>query len=254
MRDARADEQPVLGSHSRLDRLDLPAHVTKPAAVRPMLGSRPFTVRRARTDWHPDSYAELGSTVGVSLTKGGTFSLTKQAGAAGVDAVNVGLGWDAHSTDGADFDLDACAIGVKADGKVLSDKYFVFYLNLASPEGAIRQTGEHHKGACDKERITLNLAAVPAEVDKVVFAVAVWGAVQHSQTFGQVRNAFIRVLNPANGEELARYDLNEDTSTETAMVFGELYRNQTEWRFRAVGEGHSPGLVGIAKEFGISFR
>lgn len=142
--------------------------------------------------------------MGVSLTKGGTFALTKYAGAAGLRAVYVGFGWDAHSTDGVELNCDAVAIGVKADGSVLSDMHVVFYGNLASPEGAIQQTGEHHKVGCDNERITLNLATVPAEVDKVVFAVAVWRADQHSETFGQVRNAFIRRRPRADGPHPCR--------------------------------------------------
>lgn len=192
--------------------------------------------------------------MGVNLTKGGNVSLTKQAGAAGLRAVTVGLGWDARSTDGADFDLDASAIGVKADGKVLSDKHFVFYGNLASPEGAIQHTGDNltGEGEGDDENINLNLSVVPAEVDRVVFPVSIYEADQRAQSFGQVRNAFIRVLNQANGEELARYDLTEDASTETAMVFGELYRNGVEWKFRAVGQGYAAGLAGIAREYGVS--
>jgi tellurium resistance protein TerD len=192
--------------------------------------------------------------VGVSLTKGGNVSLTKQAGDAGLSAVTVGLGWDVRSTDGAGFDLDASAIGIKADGKVLSDKHFVFYGNLVSPEGAIEHTGDNltGEGDGDDESIKVNLGAVPAEVDTIVFPVSIYEAEQRSQSFGQVRNAFIRVMNKANGEELARYDLSEDAATETAMVFGELYRNGADWKFRAVGQGYSSGLAGIAKDYGVS--
>jgi tellurium resistance protein TerD len=191
--------------------------------------------------------------VGVSLTKGGNVSLTKQAGTAGLTAVTVGLGWDARSTDGAAFDLDASAIGVKADGKVLSDKHFVFYGNLTSPESSIVHQGDNltGEGEGDDESIKVNLALVPGEVDKVVFPVSIYEADQRSQSFGQVRNAFIRVVNEVNGEELTRYDLSEDAATETAMVFGELYRNGDEWKFRAVGQGYSTGLAGIAKDFGV---
>jgi len=192
--------------------------------------------------------------VGVSLTKGGNVSLTKQAGAAGLSTVNIGLGWDARSTDGAEFDLDASAIGVKADGKVLSDKHFVFYGNLTSPESGIVHNGDNltGEGDGDDETITVNLAAVPADIDKIVFPVSIYEAEQRTQSFGQVRNAFIRVVNTVNGDELSRYDLAEDAATETAMVFGELYRNAAEWKFRAVGQGYSTGLAGIAKDFGVS--
>ena len=192
--------------------------------------------------------------MGVSLSKGGNVSLTKQAGAAGLTAVTVGLGWDVRTTTGTDFDLDASAIGVKAEGKVLTDQHFVFYGNLKSPEGAIEHTGDNltGEGEGDDEQIKVNLAAVPAEIDKLVFPVSIYDAETRSQSFGQVRNAFIRVLNQANGEELARYDLTEDASTETAMVFGELYRNGAEWKFRAVGQGYASGLRGIAQDYGVS--
>jgi tellurium resistance protein TerD len=192
--------------------------------------------------------------VGVSLSKGGNVSLTKEAGAAGLTAVTVGLGWDIRTTTGTDFDLDASAIGVKSDNKVLSDGHFVFFGNLKSPEGAIEHTGDNltGEGEGDDEQIKVNLATVPAEVDKVVFPVSIYDAEKRSQSFGQVRNAFIRVINQADGTELARYDLTEDASTETAMVFGELYRNGAEWKFRAVGQGYASGLRGIAQDFGVN--
>jgi len=192
--------------------------------------------------------------VPISLTKGGNVSLTKEAGAAGLTAVTAGLGWDVRSTTGADFDLDASALSVGADGKVISDKHFVFFNNLTSPDGAVEHTGDNltGEGEGDDEQIKLNLAAMPAEVDKVVFAVAIYDADARGQNFGQVRNAFIRVVNQADGTELARYDLTEDASTETAMVFGEIYRNGEEWKFRAVGQGYASGLAGIAKDFGVN--
>ena len=192
--------------------------------------------------------------MGVSLTKGGNVSLTKQAGAAGLTAVTVGLGWDIRTTTGGDFDLDASAIGAKGDGKVLTDQHFVFYGNLKSPEGAIEHTGDNltGEGEGDDEQIKVDLTVMPAEVDKIAFPVSIYDADKRSQTFGQVRNAFIRVLNQADGAELARYDLTEDASTETAMVFGELYRSGTEWKFRAVGQGYASGLSGIAGDFGVN--
>ncbi|OFE16169.1 chemical-damaging agent resistance protein C [Humibacillus sp. DSM 29435] len=192
--------------------------------------------------------------MGVSLSKGGNVSLTKQAGAAGLTAVTVGLGWDVRSTTGTDFDLDASAIGVKADGHVASDKHFVYFNNLTSPDGSIEHTGDNltGEGEGDDEAIKVNLAAVPAEIDKIVFPVSIYDAETRSQSFGQVRNAFIRVINQTDQTELARYDLSEDASTETAMVFGELYRNSAEWKFRAVGQGYASGLAGIAKDFGVN--
>lgn len=189
--------------------------------------------------------------MGVSLTKGGNVSLTKEA--PGLTAVTVGLGWDARSTTGTDFDLDASAIMAGVSGKVLSDGHFVFFNNLKSVDGSVEHTGDNltGEGDGDDEQITVNLATVPPEVDKIVFPVSIYDAAARSQSFGQVRNAFIRVINQAGGAEIARYDLSEDASTETAMVFGELYRNGAEWKFRAVGQGYAEGLVGIARDFGV---
>jgi tellurium resistance protein TerD len=189
--------------------------------------------------------------VGVSLTKGGNVSLTKEA--PGLTAVTVGLGWDARSTTGTDFDLDASAIMAGVSGKVLSDGHFVFFNNLTSVDGSVQHLGDNltGEGDGDDEEINVNLAAVPPEVDKIVFPVSIYDAAARSQSFGQVRNAFIRVINQAGGTEIARYDLSEDASTETAMVFGELYRNGAEWKFRAVGQGYAEGLVGIARDFGV---
>ena len=190
--------------------------------------------------------------MGVSLSKGGNVSLTKAA--PGLTAVVVGLGWDVRTTTGTDFDLDASAILVGVDGKVLTDKHFVFFNNLRSPEGAVEHLGDNltGDGDGDDEQVKVNLAAVPAEVDKIVFPVSIYDADTRSQSFGQVRNAFIRVVNQGDGAELARYDLSEDASTETAMVFGELYRNGAEWKFRAVGQGYASGLAGIARDFGVN--
>jgi tellurium resistance protein TerD len=190
--------------------------------------------------------------VSVSLTKGGNVSLTKEA--PGLTNVVVGLGWDVRTTTGTEFDLDASAIVVGADGKVVSDKHFVFFNNLATPDGAVRHTGDNLTGGGDgdDEQITVDLANLPAEIDKIVFPVSIYEAEARGQAFGQVRNAFIRVVNQADGAELTRYDLSEDASTETAMVFGELYRNGGDWKFRAVGQGYTAGLAGIAKDYGIN--
>ncbi len=190
--------------------------------------------------------------MGVSLSKGGNVSLSKEA--PGLTAVTVGLGWDIRSTTGTDFDLDASAIACGADGKVLSDQYFVFFNNLKTPDGIIEHTGDNltGEGEGDDEAIKVNLAAAPQEIAKVVFPVSIYDADSRSQSFGQVRNAFIRVVNQGNNQEIARYDLTEDASTETAMVFGELYRNGAEWKFRAVGQGYASGLAGIARDFGVN--
>ncbi|WP_375504065.1 TerD family protein [uncultured Jatrophihabitans sp.] len=188
----------------------------------------------------------------VSLAKGGNVSLSKEA--PGMTNVLVGLGWDARTTTGTDFDLDASAILLKADGKVLSDKHFIFFNNLTSPDGSVEHTGDNltGEGEGDDEAIKVNLASVPAEVDKIVFPVSIYEGQARQQGFGQVRNAFIRIVDQASNNEVARYDLTEDASTETAMVFGELYRNNSEWKFRAVGQGYSSGLVGIAQDFGVN--
>ncbi|MGZ4521131.1 MAG: TerD family protein [Mycobacteriaceae bacterium] len=192
--------------------------------------------------------------MGVSLSKGGNVSLTKEAGSAGLAAVTVGLGWDVRTTTGTDFDLDASAIACGADGKVASDKHFVFFNNLTSPDGSIQHTGDNltGEGEGDDEAIKVNVASVPAEIDKIVFPVSIYDGENRSQNFGQVSNAFIRIVNQANNTELARYDLSEDASTETAMVFGELYRSGAEWKFRAVGQGYASGLAGIAKDYGVN--
>ncbi|HEU0102339.1 MAG TPA: TerD family protein [Mycobacteriales bacterium] len=190
--------------------------------------------------------------MGVSLSKGGNVSLTKEA--PGLTAVTVGLGWDIRSTTGTDFDLDASAILVDAGGKVTGDKDFVFFNNLTSSDGSVKHLGDNltGEGEGDDEQVNVDLAAVPATVDKIVFPVSIYDAESRSQSFGQVRNAFIRIVNQAGGAELARYDLSEDASTETAMVFGELYRAGSDWKFRAVGQGYASGLKGIAQDFGVS--
>jgi tellurium resistance protein TerD len=194
----------------------------------------------------------MGVFVGVSLTKGGNVSLTKSA--PGLTAVAVGLGWDIRTTTGVDFDLDASAIMCGVDGKVLSDKHFVFFNNMKSVDGSVEHAGDNltGEGEGDDEVIKVNLASVPADVDKIVFPVSIYEGGTRAQSFGQVRNAFIRVVNQADNAEIARYDLSEDASTETAMVFGELYRNGAEWKFRAVGQGYASGLSGIATDFGVS--
>jgi tellurium resistance protein TerD len=187
----------------------------------------------------------------ISLTKGGNISLTKEA--PGLRAVVVGLGWDARTTDGQQFDLDSSAIACNAAGTVHTPQHFIFFNNLTSPDGAIQHSGDNltGEGAGDDEQIRIDLAGLPAEVDKIVFPVSIYDAETRSQNFGQVRNAFIRIVNQADNAEIARYDLSEDASTETAMVFGEVYRNGPEWKFRAVGQGYSSGLAGIARDFGV---
>lgn len=188
----------------------------------------------------------------VSLTKGGNVSLTKAA--PGLTAVIVGLGWEERTTTGADFDLDASALMLSTAGKILSDGHFIFFNNLTSPDGSVEHTGDNltGEGDGDDEVIKVDLASVPAECDKITFPVSIYEAEGRGQSFGQVRNAFIRIVNQADNNELARYDLTEDASTETAMIFGELYRNAGEWKFRAVGQGYASGLSGIARDYGVN--
>ncbi|MER5306628.1 TerD family protein [Streptomyces sp. NPDC002773] len=190
--------------------------------------------------------------MGVSLSKGGNVSLTKEA--PGLTAVTVGLGWDVRTTTGTDFDLDASAILVTEEGKVRNEQDFVFFNNLKSGDGSVEHTGDNTtgEGEGDDEQVKVSLATVPAEVAKIVFPVSIYDAENRQQSFGQVRNAFIRVVNQTGGAEIARYDLSEDASTETAMVFGELYRHGAEWKFRAVGQGYASGLRGIAQDFGVN--
>ena len=187
----------------------------------------------------------------VSLSKGGNVSLSKEA--PGLTAILVGLGWDARTTSGSDFDLDASALMLNASGKIVSDQHFIFFNNLTSPDGSVEHTGDNltGEGEGDDEAIKVNLASVPADVDKIVFPVSIYDAESRGQSFGQVRNAFIRIVNQADNTEIARYDLSEDASTETAMVFGEVYRSGSDWKFRAVGQGYSSGLAGIARDFGV---
>jgi tellurium resistance protein TerD len=190
--------------------------------------------------------------VSVSLTKGGNVSLSKEA--PGLTNVVVGLGWDARTTTGVEYDLDASVIVAGADGRVLSDKHFIFFNNKVSPDGTIEHTGDNltGEGEGDDEQVKVNLAGMAAEADKIVFMVSIYEGDTKGQSFGQVRNAFIRVVNAADNKELARYDLSEDASTETAMVFGEVYRNGSDWKFRAVGQGYASGLTGIARDYGVN--
>ena len=189
----------------------------------------------------------------LSLSKGGNLSLTKEA--PGMTKVLVGLGWDARSTDGQDFDLDASAFLLKADGKVRAESDFIFYNQLKSVDGSVEHTGDNRtgEGDGDDEAIKVDLSKVPADIDRIAFTVTIHEAEARKQNFGQVRNAFIRIVNQDNNNEVARYDLAEDASTETAMIFAELYRNGTEWKFRAVGQGFKGGLKPLAESYGLKF-
>ena len=190
--------------------------------------------------------------MGVSLSKGGNVSLTKAA--PNLAAIAVGLGWDVRSTASDDFDLDASALALGENHKILSDEWFVFFNNLKSPDGSIEHQGDNltGEGDGDDEVINIDLKSVPPQAVSIVITVSIYDAEARRQSFGQVRNAYIRVVNLANDVELARYDLTEDASVETAMVFGEVYRHSGEWKFRAIGQGYASGLAGIAKDFGVN--
>ncbi|MES2569465.1 MAG: TerD family protein [Verrucomicrobiota bacterium] len=188
----------------------------------------------------------------ISLSKGGNVSLSKAA--PGLTKLHVGLGWDIRSTDGAAFDLDAVLFAVKGDGKVRSDADFVYYNQKSWEGGVIEHAGDNTLGdaAGDDEVMILQLDKIPADIDKAVIGVTIHEAETRKQNFGMVSKAFVRVVNQADNVEIARYDLSEDASTETAMIFGEVYRSGAEWKFRAVGQGFQGGLGPLAKSFGVN--
>ena len=188
----------------------------------------------------------------VSLSKGGNVSLSKTAPS--MKNVLIGLGWDVRSTDGQDFDLDASAFLLTAAGKVRGDADFIFYNNLRSSDGSVTHTGDNRtgQGDGDDESLIIKLDMIPPEIDKIVFVVTIHDAQTRRQSFGQVSGAFIRLVNDDTNTEIARYDLTEDASTETAMLFGELYRHGAEWKFRAVGQGYAGGLSSVCAQYGIN--
>ncbi|AYH07103.1 TerD family protein [Pectobacterium parmentieri] len=188
----------------------------------------------------------------VSLVKGGNVSLTKEAPT--MNVAMVGLGWDARVTDGQAFDLDASVFMVGEDGKVLSDANFIFFNNKLSPCASVEHQGDNRtgEGDGDDEQVKIHLAKVPAEVKKLVFSVTIYDAEGRKQNFGMVSNSFMRVYNNDTSAEIARFDLSEDASTETAMIFGELYRNGSEWKFKAVGQGFAGGLSALAAQHGVN--
>lgn len=188
----------------------------------------------------------------LSLQKGGNISLSKQD--ANLQRIVVGLGWDPRSTDGQQFDLDASAFLLTSAGRVRGDQDFIFYNQLRSADGSVEHTGDNRdgQGDGDDESIKINLARVPADIDKIAVTVTIDQADQRRQSFGQVGGAFIRIVNEDNGQELTRYDLGEDFSTETAVIFGEVYRYSGEWKFRAVGQGYAGGLGPVARNYGVN--
>ena len=188
----------------------------------------------------------------VNLQKGQKIDLTK--GKAGLTKLLVGLGWDTNKYDGGfDFDLDASAFLLNAAGKAPSEQNFVFYSNLQDPSGAVQHMGDNRtgEGEGDDEQITIDLSKVPADIDKIDFTATIYEADERGQNFGQVSNAYIRVVDEATGEELVRFDLGEDFSIETAVVVGELYRHAGEWKFNAIGSGFQGGLAALVRNYGL---
>lgn len=188
----------------------------------------------------------------ISLSKGGNVSLTKEA--PGLKNIRVGLGWDVRLTEGAAFDLDASVFMLNPAGKVRSDADMIFYNNLKSVDGSVEHLGDNLTGAGegDDEVVNVALDKIPAEVEKLAFVITIHEAETRKQNFGMVSKAFARIVNDVGGTELARFDLTEDMSTETAMIVGEVYRHANEWKFRAVGQGSAGGLGALAKNYGVS--
>ena len=187
----------------------------------------------------------------LSLTKGQNLSLTKTD--PGLKKLIIGLGWDPRATDGQEFDLDASAFMLTAAGKVRSVADFIYYGKTTSDCGAITHTGDNRSGAGDgdDEQIKVDLDRVPAEIQRIAITVTIYKAKSRAQSFGQVSNAFVRVVNESTGAEVVRYDLAEDYSTESAMIFAEIYRHNGEWKFKAVGQGYAGGLKAMCDQFGI---
>jgi tellurium resistance protein TerD len=189
----------------------------------------------------------------INLSKGQKVDLTKTN--PGLSKITVGLGWDTNKYDGGgQFDLDVSVFCANAAGKVESEKNFVFYNNPQNENGSVVHTGDNRSGDGDgdDEQIKIDLASVPATTEKIAFTITIHEAAERSQNFGQVANAYARILNDASGEEIIRFDLGEDFSVETGVVVGELYRNSGEWKFSAVGSGYKDGLAGLTKDYGLA--
>lgn len=192
----------------------------------------------------------------VKLTKGENVNLTKDASGAdtGLTKVVAGLGWDTNSGSGAAFDLDASAVLLNAEGKVRNDKDFIYFGNLKSTDNSVEHTGDNltGEGDGDDEQIAVDLAALPADVEKVQLIVNIYSAASRNQNFGQVSNAFVRLFNPADDSELVRYDLTEDYSGKTSITVAELYRNGADWKFKALGQGNNDEVAAVVRALGVN--
>lgn len=188
----------------------------------------------------------------VSLSKGQNVSLSKTEPS--LKKIIIGLGWDARSSDGADFDLDASVFMTAENGKVVSDNYLIFYNNLLSPCGSVEHTGDNltGDGDGDDETVIVDLEKVPVNIKSIFVTVSIHDAEVRRQNFGQVSDAFVRLVNFETHQEVVRFDLSEDYSTETAMIFGEIYRHNGEWKFRAIGQGYSGGLYALCQHYGVN--
>ena len=189
----------------------------------------------------------------INLSKGQKVDLTKKN--PGLKKIMVGLGWDVNAFDsGSDFDLDAAAFMLGANGKCPTEKEFIFYGNLKHASESVEHMGDNLTGAGDgdDEQIKIDLSKIPANITKIAFTVTIYEAEERRQNFGQVSNAFVRIVNEATGQEILRYDLGEDFSIETAVVFGELYKNGNEWKFNAIGSGYQGGLAALCNSYGIA--
>ncbi len=188
----------------------------------------------------------------INLSKGQKVDLTKEN--PGLKSIMVGLGWDVNAYDsGADFDLDAAAFMLGENGKCITEKEFIFYGNLEHNSGAVKHMGDNltGEGEGDDEQIQVDLTKIPANVQNIAFTVTIYEAEERRQNFGQVSNAFIRIVDEATNTELIHYDLGEDFSIETAVVVGELYRHNGEWKFNAIGSGFQGGLAALCGHYGI---
>lgn len=186
---------------------------------------------------------------GISLVKGERVSLTKDN--PNLDKIHVGLGWDVNASGGADFDLDASVFMLGASGKVENPKNFIFFNNLQSPDGSVKHTGDNltGEGDGDDESLKVSLSRVPSDIQKLVFVVSIYQARQRRQNFGQVENAFIRIVDETTGAELRRFDLTEDYSHANSVIVGEIYRHNNEWKFNAVGNGVQDEIDGLVNRY-----
>ncbi|GEM_PF-189988 len=198
--------------------------------------------------------AENGATVSVDLVRGQNVSLSRNT--PNLTRIAIGLGWDAQPSTGRAFDLDASAFLLNDSGKAISDDHFVFYNHLTSPDGAVQHMGDNLTGAGegDDEIINVDLLRVSPEVKRIAFTVTIYEAEGRGQNFGMVSQAFIRVVNRDDGQELARYDLGKDCRAETSMIFGEVYRYNSEWKFKAIGQGFAGSMESMVKHFGIAVQ